>query len=296
MNVLIIGASGLVGGNCLTYFKQKGWHTIGTHVSYSTDATIYLDTTNISSEKNNLFNELDFVPDTIIHCGALTNVDYCEENQEESYNKTVVSAQNVLHYAKRHNSKVVYISTDYVFDGENGPYTELAETNPINIYGQHKLLAEQCIQQLASSLIIRVTNVFGEEQRGKNFVSRLINNTLSNKRLELPTDQYATPINALDIAKAVYLLVRDKQEGVYHLGSTDYVNRYQLAFRVKQFTPDSEIQLIPVKTHKLNQAANRPKQAGLLSIKFLSQYPDFTFTNIDDYLLRQQPENDYKHN
>src|SRR5690606_41675199 len=82
-------------------------------------------------------------PDVIVHCGALTHVDYCETNQEESYQKTVVSTHNLVAIAKACGSRFVYLSTDYVFDGEHGPYRETDPVNPISIYGAHKLQAEQ---------------------------------------------------------------------------------------------------------------------------------------------------------
>ena len=285
MRALVIGASGLVGGNCLSYFRDKGWDTVGTHLSYTTSDTVYLDTTNLTIDNNKNFYDLDFTPDVIVHCGALTNVDYCEQHQEESYLKTVISAQNVVVLSQRYNSKLIYISTDYVFSGDGGPYTESAIPSPLNMYGQHKLLAEQIVQeQQPDNLIVRVTNVYGDEVRGKNFVSRIIDNTLSNKRLELPSDQFATPINALDIAKAIYLLVTDDKTGLYHLGSTDYCSRFQLASRVKKYVPNSDIDLIPKLTDELNQVAIRPKQSGLQTLKFLAEYPQFLSTNIDDYL------------
>lgn len=285
MKILIIGASGLVGGNCYTYFSDKGENVVGTHLNFPDKYTIYLDTVQIDSKSNQPFFDLNFQPEAIIHCGALTNVDYCEKNVDESFLKTVVSAHNVVELSKRYKAKLVYLSTDYIFDGKNGPYTEEAIANPLGVYGKHKLEAEESIvKSMEDHLILRVTNVYGDEIRGKNFISRIIDNTLSNKILELPVDQFATPINAMDIARAAYLLIKDDKRGVYHLGSTDYYNRYHLAYKVKSYVNAAELTLVPKYTHELNQPAERPLRGGLLPIKFLSEYPDFLFSNVDEYL------------
>ncbi|HAK80316.1 MAG TPA: NAD(P)-dependent oxidoreductase [Runella sp.] len=285
MKILVIGASGLVGGNCLVFFKEKGWEVVGTHLSFSENQTIYLDTSDIDSALNEAYFNLSFIPNVIVHCAALTNVDYCEQHEEESYKKTVASAKNVLVLAKNYGAKLVYISTDYVFDGKNGPYIESDIPSPLGIYGKHKLEAEELVKnELEDYLVLRVTNVYGDEARGKNFISRIINNTLSNKVLELPVDQFATPINAKDIAKVIYLLVMDNKKGIYHLGSTDYFNRYHLAYKIKKSVNTTELTLIPKYTNELKQPAQRPLKGGLLSFKFLTEYPDFIFSNVDDYL------------
>jgi dTDP-4-dehydrorhamnose reductase len=285
--IVIIGASGLVGGNCLNFFKSKGLETTGTHYSFPTDDTIFFDTLDIDSDKNtSVLKQLETAK-YLVHCGALTNVDYCENNENESYQKTVESTLNLLALAKKYNLKFIYISTDYVFDGGNGPYVEEDATNPLNLYGKHKLIAENKVREQATDyLIVRITNVYGDEIRGKNFVSRLLNNTLTDKKLRLPSDQYATPINALDIARVLYHLILDGKNGIYHLGSTDYVNRYQLANKVLKYSADSDVTIEPVFTNNLSQNARRPLLGGLLSRKFLKEYPLFEFTNIDDYLLK----------
>src|SRR5690554_612582 len=240
MNVFISGASGLVGGNCLNYFKLQNINVVGTHLSFPTPETVYFNTLDLDSEDN--FDVISFNPDVIIHCGALTHVDYCEENEEESFLKTVKSTQNLLELAQRCNAKFVFISTDYVFDGMEGPYQEDAIPNPLNIYGTHKLIAESFIKSnWANSLILRITNVYGEEVRGKNFISRIVNQCKENQplNLRLPYDQFASPTNAWDIARALHLLLKDHKVGTYHIGGNDYLNRVSLALKVLHYFPDA---------------------------------------------------------
>lgn len=285
MKILIVGASGLVGGNCLEYFKSKGWDCLGTHFGFETSQTSFFDTLNLDNPNNPDLES--FKPDYILNCGALTHVDYCEENPHESEVKTLLAQRNIILLANKLNSKLIYISTDYVFDGESGPYLENDIQNPLSIYGKHKQQAEQeTIAHSSDNLIIRITNVYGDEIRGKNFVARIISQIKNGDRLslKLPIDQFATPVNAKDIARALYLLILDRKSGVYHIASTDYVNRVQLAQKVLSYYPEAQYDLIAIKTSDLNQPARRPLLGGLKTFKFLQEYPTFQFSNLDDYL------------
>lgn len=292
MKVFILGASGLVGGNCLQYFTQMGWDVKGSYLSFSTPDTVFYNTLEPHHPDN--FNVAAFAPDVIVHCGALTHVDYCEQNPEESYQKTVQSTVNVAVLAKQCNARLVYISTDYVFDGREGPYQEVDPVNPISIYGHHKLAAEQVVKkEITDYLILRVTNVYGNEVRGKNFVARIVSQCQNNQKLtlKLPYDQYASPANAWDIARAMYLLLRDNKHGIYHIAGTDYLNRVELALRVLQYFPDAEYDLIPLSTEALQQPAARPLLGGFVKMKFSNEYPDFLFGNIDSYMKDVMKDN-----
>lgn len=286
MNVLIIGASGLVGSNLYEIFRQNNQEGInlGTHLSFSTSYSVY-------------FNTLEEVPngingkkwDIIIHTGALTNVDQCEVDQVLSYQLTVMSTKMLLLLAKKNNSKFVYISTDYVFNGEYGPYKESDKVDPLNVYGKHKLESEKVVSEYTDHLILRITNVYGNEIRNKNFISRVLDYIKQKEHIEIeaPVDQFATPVNAADVARAIYVLVENNKTGIYHLASTDYLSRVQLLQRINVYY-ENKVKIIPIKTVSLNQAARRPLCGGLIAAKFTSEYPDFIFSNVDDYLKNQK--------
>lgn len=282
--IFIIGGSGLVGGNCMRYFSTKSeLDVVASYFSYEAKGTVYFNTLDLNDEQN--FDVDAFNPDVIIHCGALTWVDYCEDHQEESYEKTVQSTKNAIALCEKYGAKMVYISTDYVFDGVNGPYSEEDKVNPVSVYGSHKLEGEKLVEALPEHLICRITNVYGDEERGKNFIARMIQNALNEKMsLNLPYDQYATPVNAADIARSLYLLLRDEKNGVYNIASTDYVNRCQLAEMVLKYYPGHRVTINPVSTETINPPAERPLQGGLKSEKLLREYPQFKFTNVDDYV------------
>ena len=290
MKILILGASGLVGGNCMKVFGAKAnTEVVGTYFSFATDNTVYYDTLN--PENPNNFDVDGFDPDVVVHCGALTHVDYCEDHEEESFQKTVQSTINAVEICKKYKAKLVYLSTDYVFDGKKGFYVEDDQVNPLSVYGKHKLEAELFVQsELSDYVIVRITNVYGDEIRGKNFIARLSANLQKGEHmdLKLPYDQYATPANAHDVARAIWHLIEDEKNGIYHFGSTDYLNRVQLAQKVMNYFGHDKVNLTPIATSAMNQAADRPLMGGFSTHKFISEYPDFKFTSVDDYLKSLQ--------
>lgn len=288
MRIFIVGASGLVGGNCMKHFKEQGCEVVGSYFSFATEETVYYNTLNPEEERN--FDIKKFNPEVIVHCGALTHVDYCETNVDESYEKTVKSTLNLIKVAQSCGAKLVYLSTDYVFDGVDGPYAEDAPVNPLSVYAKHKLEAEQLVMQsISNALVLRVTNIYGDEIRGKNFVSRIIDQCEQNQKLtlKLPYDQYATPTNAWDIARAMYVLLNDNKKGIYHICSTDFMNRIELALRVLHYFPNALYDLIPLSTEELKQPAKRPLIGGFLKNKFNSEYPEFLFGTVDSYLIQR---------
>lgn len=290
MKIFISGASGLIGGNCLKLFQSKGWNVVGSHLSFPLEETVYFNTLAWDDPKN--FDLEAYAPDVIVHCGALTHVDYCETHEEESFNQTVQSTINLVNFAAKSGALMILLSTDYVFDGKNGPYSEKAKPNPINVYGRHKRRAELMVQRSTDEyLILRVTNVYGDEVRKKNFVSRIVQQVQSGQPLELklPVDQYASPTHAWDIARAMYELIVHKKRGLYHIGGTDYMNRVALALNVLQAFPKADYQLTPLSTKEMAQAAKRPLKGGFITERFNREFPEFVFGNIQSFLRDSKP-------
>jgi len=139
-------------------------------------------------------------------------------------------------------------------------------------------------------LICRITNVYGDEIRGKNFIARLSENMRKKEPMELrlPFDQYATPVNAFDVARAIYLLLSEDKKGLYHFAGTDYLNRVQLAQRVITYFGHEQVSLIPVTTKQLAPPARRPLLGGMSAQLFNEEFPHFRWSNVDDYLQEQK--------
>jgi dTDP-4-dehydrorhamnose reductase len=285
MKIFISGASGLVGSNCLKHFLANNINAVGTYFSYALPDIFYFDTLNLDNPAN--FDVMNFKPDVIVHCGAMTHVDACETSIEESYNKTVQSTLTLIGLANTLNAKLVYLSTDYVFDGKRGPYFEDDTVNPLSIYAKHKLEAEEAvIKNSANHLVLRITNVYGNEARNKNFIARIIQQCMANEplKLTLPYDQYATPVNAYDVARAMLLLLQNNKNGVYHIAGTDYMNRVDLAMNVLKYFPEAKYELNPISTATMNQPAKRPLLGGLQKVKFSEAFNTFIFTTVDDFV------------
>ena len=288
MKIFISGASGLLGGNCLKHFSESGHEVVGSHLSFATEQTHFFNT--LEPEHADNFDVAAFCPEVIVHCGALTHVDYCEANEAESFEKTVQSTKNLIRLAQQCNARLVYISTDYVFDGKEGPYREDAPVNPLSVYGKHKLEAEQlALEAVPNSLVLRITNVYGDEIRGKNFVARIFQQCVAGEKLnlKLPYDQFASPTNAWDIARAMLLLLEDGKSGIYHIGGSDYMNRVELAQRILSYFPEAEYDLQAIDTASLQQPAARPLLGGFVKLKFASEYPEFLFGTVDSYISKK---------
>jgi dTDP-4-dehydrorhamnose reductase len=285
--VWITGASGLLGSNCMSVFKDAGYPVLGSHYNFKTDDTVYFDTSDLENSKN--YDILKYAPKLIIHCGALTHVDYCEQHPKESRLHNFTAVCNMLSLAESLNAYFVFISTDYVFDGIRGPYDEQCHPHPLSVYGRDKWEAELNVQNYDKHLVIRITNVYGDEVRGKNFVSRIIEQAIHKQRLQLnlPQDQYATPVNAYDVARAILLLFTHSATGIFHISGTDYMNRIQLALRILSYFPEAKYNLTAMWTDEMKQAARRPLQGGLKNSKFMTLFPDFVFGTVDEYVTNK---------
>jgi dTDP-4-dehydrorhamnose reductase len=195
---------------------------------------------------------------------AVTHVDWCEQQPESAYAVNVAGAANVMRAAAGIGARVVYFSSDYIFDGTSGPYAEEDVPRPLSVYGWHKVLAEQyAATNTEAPLIIRTTGVFGPEPQGKNFVARLAATLAAGERVLVPADQVGTPTYGPDLASAVAELVEARASGVINVAGRSGASRYELALAAARvFGLDSSL-LRPVATAALGQPARRPLVAGL---------------------------------
>jgi len=260
MRVFIVGASGFVGRIMFEYLSREH-ETHGSFYSNPVKRLIHLDMTDLKAVKDILTS---LKPDVIILPAANPNVEYCEEHPKETWQVNVEGSRNIIETAREIGVKFVYFSSDYVFDGTNGPYSEDDVPNPINEYGLQKLAVEKLIKNyLEKYLIIRITVVYGWEPRGKNFVMGLINNLKSGDFMKVPYDQIGSPTYANNMIQAVKELIEADKTGIYHVAGTDVMDRYTFAKNVAEIFELDENLLIPVTTNQLNQKAKRPLKAGM---------------------------------
>ena len=258
MTVLIVGASGFVGGELMNVF---GGDAVGTCCHTPGPGLLPLDITD-EARVRDLVERLR--PTVIIHAAAQPNVDRCETEVDESYRVNVVGTRNVAAAAAHAGARFVYFSSDYVFDGTAGPYPPDAVPCPVQVYGKHKLEAECAIRDtLENHLIVRVCGVYGYHPGGKNFIMALIAKGSRGERMNVPADQWGTPTFVENLATAVKELALSAHTGIAHPVGPDYLSRIdfaRIAAEILGFPPDF---LHPLSTAELGQPAKRPLRGGV---------------------------------
>jgi dTDP-4-dehydrorhamnose reductase len=262
MKGIIIGASGLVGSYLWKIGKERGWDLAGTYHKFAQPGLVFLPLTEPETVRS-LFYQIE--PKVIFLPAFLSNADYCEQHLEETYQINVVGCLNVIKTAQELGSQLVFYSSDYVFDGESGPYRETNKPNPICVYGKQKLELEQKITEILDNyLILRITVVYGWEMQEKNFVSRLLKSLAANQIVKVPQDQIGSPTLVDDIAEASYRLVETGATGIFHTAGSDVISRYDFALEVAKVFELPNEHIIPISTPDLRQAAPRPLKAGMI--------------------------------
>lgn len=258
---LVIGASGLVGGSLQRELGARGADVLGTQFAQRADALLPLDMRDASAVRTLILRSQ---PDIIYLPAALTNVEYCETHPQESRAVNLDGTRAVAEAARAAGARLVFFSSDYVFDGENGPYSETDAPNPICEYGRQKLLGERLVTALLpDSLIVRTTVVYGWERQGKNFVQRLTERLEAGEQVRVPCDQVGSPTYAPDLADAVIELAAARTSGLYHIAGPLRADRYTFAVAAARFAGLDPDLIIPVLTCELGQVARRPMRAGM---------------------------------
>ncbi len=269
MNIhLVIGASGLVGDHLVRSLKGAGCEVVATYFSHPIPGLLPLDICDIES-LDQFIKRLQ--PGVVYLPAALPNVNYCELHPEETYRTNVCGVTNVIHAVNQIPAKLVYFSSDYIFDGKAGPYKEEHPANPICEYGRQKLMAEHAVAcQSKDFLIIRTNGVFGYERQRKNFIYHLIDTLAAKQILKVPIDQFGTPTYAPNLAQAVIELAIQGSSGVFHVAGLDYINRYEFASKAAAILGLDSNLIQPFLTRDLAQSAPRPLNAGLVTQKAAS--------------------------
>jgi len=177
----------------------------------------------------------------------------------------------------------VYFSTEYVFDGEGGPYTEASPVNPVSEYGRSKARGERAVMEAHSrALIVRTTVVYGHDPNGKNFLYGLRRNLAAGKRMRVPDDQISTPTYNRDLARAATLLVERGETGIFHICGPQLLSRYDFAVRCAGVMGLDARLIDGVPTAELGQKARRPLNAGLLTERLRETLPDFRMRDLEE--------------
>ena len=263
MKILVIGSNGMLGRDLVTHLsnpsdvKNSGIEVIAADRKR-------LDITHSSSTTKFI---IQIMPDVIINCAAFTNVDACETRISEAFVVNATGAKNVALAGKQTGSKVVHISTDYVFDGiKDEPYIETDKPNPISIYGKSKLEGERAVQETCGNyIIIRTAWLYGPYR--KNFVTTILDLGKKNHSVSVVTDQYGCPTYTVDLSDAIRNIISLDLRGIYHVTNYGTCSRFEWAQKIFELTGD-QVSVLPLKTADYKRAAKVPQNSSLDCTKY----------------------------
>lgn len=272
IKILVAGSNGLLGQSVSKMFLRETDHEV--MLTSAEDSTYVADIheyrkLDITKKDDVKMLAAEYLPDVIINCAAFTNVDLCETERELSWKINVDGVKNLIIAARLNNSHVVHFSTDYVFDGKNGPYSEEDIPNPISFYGREKLASENAIKTSdITHTIIRTVVLYGTGLKVKpNFVLWMIDKLKNNEPINIVTDQISNVTNIEDLALGTLRIVERGCQGIYNIAGNDIISRYDFAMKVCEVFGYDKGLIRPITTDLLNQPAPRPLKSGLTTYK-----------------------------
>lgn len=286
LKILIIGGSGTIGSKIIELFQSSDiifdytflTNPIPSKIGYMLDITNRKNTIELITKLN---------PDIVIHTAALTNVDLCETNNALANLINVQGTKNIVDGCMKIKSKIIFISTSYVFDGNSDQYFEEDLPNPTSYYGITKYKSEKIIQNSNLDFLILRTDqpyCWIEKWQKMNSVIRLIQTLKKGDTLKEIVDWYNNPTYVPDFALALDSLLQKNHDGIYHLTGSDFINRYEWSLKVsKIFNLKSEL-IIPINSKNLNLPVTRKKIK--LNNEKIFQKTGHHMINVDDGLKK----------
>ncbi|MBS3946449.1 MAG: dTDP-4-dehydrorhamnose reductase [Melioribacter sp.] len=269
--ILIIGSNGMLGQRLTNYFSASSnvelLCTSQEENSFIEDVEYKpLDITNKQRVKDIV---LDFFPDFVINAAAFTNVDKSESERELTWKVNVNGVENIALYSWTIDAHLIHISTDYIFDGKNGPYSEVDKPSPINYYGRSKLASENSIRTSGVRFTILRSNVlYGPAKFGRpDFVKWVVESLSSHKEIRIVKDQYNNPTFIDDICFAISKIIEYKKEGIYNIAGPEILSRLEFTNRIADYFMLDKSLIKSIVTEELKQPAPRPLKSGLITLK-----------------------------
>jgi dTDP-4-dehydrorhamnose reductase len=252
--ILVTGSNGMLGHDLVQLLKCKKKNDV-----IETDVH-NLDITNLAAVRDIM---LDENPDVVCHLAAFTDVDGAESKRFECWRVNVGGTKNLAFFCREVDAQMIYISTDYVFDGNNRePYMELDPTNPINFYGLSKLAGEEDAQALLDRIkIVRTSWLCGTGGLGKNFIETILKLAKRESELSIVTDQVGRPTFTFDLASAIAQLIDVNEYGIFHVTNKGKCSWYDFAVEILKQAGIKDVPIRPILSDKLRE---RPQSALLI--------------------------------
>ncbi len=252
MRILVTGVKGQLGHDVVSELKKRGHIPIGVDVEE-------MDITDAAAVEKEMAKD---TPDAVIHCAAYTAVDAAEDNQEVCMRVNAEGTRNIARVCRELDIKMIYISTDYVFDGEGErPWEPDDERNPLNVYGESKYQGELAVEEyLDKYFIVRIAWVFGVN--GKNFIKTMLRLSENNKEINVVNDQIGSPTYTYDLAVLLADMVETERYGTYHATNEGLCTWYEFAKEI--FTQAGvDVKLNPVSSEEFPAKAKRPHNSRM---------------------------------
>lgn len=270
--ILITGSNGLLGQKLVQLLSQKeNIQLIATAVGEDrlkneTKNYIYASM-DVTNEENILAIFETYQPDVLIHTAAMTNVDTCETDAIGCQKLNVDAVAYLIKACQKFDTFFCHLSTDFIFDGVNGPYTEEAVANPISIYGSSKLKAENLlIQSKIRWAIARTVLVFGivSDMSRSNIILWVKKSLEEGQKIKVVTDQFRTPTLAEDLAIGCWLIADKESEGIFNISGSDFLTPYEMAIKTAEFFQLPKELIEKADSSTFQQAAKRPPRTGFI--------------------------------
>jgi dTDP-4-dehydrorhamnose reductase len=269
--ILITGSNGLLGQKLVSLlFQQADIQLIATSRGANrmdfTDGYQYQEMDITDAEQ--VAEVIEKIrPDAIIHTAAMTNVDQCEGEKDLCWEMNVKAVEYLVEACEKHQIFLCHLSTDFVFDGNYGPYSEEDLPSPVSFYGWSKYAAEEIVKRSKCPWsIVRTVLVYGitNDMSRSNIILWVKNSLEQHKPIKVVTDQFRTPTLAEDLAMGCYLVVSKKAEGIFHISGKDFLTPYEMAIKTADFFGLDKSLISQVDASSFTQPAKRPARTGFV--------------------------------
>jgi len=269
MRLLITGANGLLGQKLVQLLVQKGIQFLATSQGESRIQAHGVDyrPLDVTDRISVLEVVKEYSPTAIVNAAAMTQVDQCETDREKCWQLNVMAVAYLIEAASLADTHLLHLSSDFVFDGISGPYTEQDQPNPINFYGQSKWAAEKLLYESKIRWsIARTILVYGSTPgiARSNIVLWVKRNLESGSPIRVVADQVRTPTLVEDLAKGCFLIINESAEGIYHISGEELLTPYDLAILTARHFSLDESLITKTSSDQFKQPAMRPLKTGFI--------------------------------
>jgi len=268
MKILLTGSNGLLGQKLVKLITNQSNHDLiatARGKNRLTDGNYTFKSLDIT-KREEVDQAIDALkPDVIINTAAMTNVDFCEADKEGCDALNIDAVEHLIKACERNNTFLIHLSTDFIFDGENGPYDEEAQPNPLSYYGESKLKSEELVK--ASGIdwaIVRTVLVYGiAENMSRSNIILWVKKSLEDQiHINVVDDQWRTPTLAEDLAKGCLLIAEKKAKGVFNISGKDLLTPYEMAIKTADYFQLDKKYITKTNGSKFKQVAKRPAKTG----------------------------------